>query len=324
MEGQRSMRILCYACHEGVQVNLLREWVAQGHDVHLVNGSVSWQETRAAIPEGVKLDPCDSPDVISVGATQDISRALWRNLIRLSRSTPIVMTHWWFPSTKRLAGLLYRRSVQVSVCEFGGRYLQQHWRMDSPAFYCPVDAEAFQPQPIQPDPKLVVVVGNHFPSRPIMGWEKLVEIMAKVGAQDPDVHFQILGENPEIDTEKFPNVSTLSLKQNEMPPYQAKARCAVFTTAPNLIPHSLLGAMACGKTVVAFDLESLHEVIEDGRSGYLIPSFDTDAFAARILQLTREEPDPQIASRARENVLAKCDHRLVANQYLDLFARLCS
>jgi glycosyltransferase involved in cell wall biosynthesis len=154
-----------------------------------------------------------------------------------------------------------------------------------------------------------------------MGWENLVEIMAKVHEGDPEVSFEILGENPEINPDDFPNVSTLSLKQNDMPAHQARARCAAFTTSPNLIPHSLLGAMALGKTVVAFDLEGLHEVIQDGESGYLIPGNDTGAFAERILKLTSSPVNPEIGTRARQNVIEKCDFRLVAGQYEALFER---
>ena len=123
-------------------------------------------------------------------------------------------------------------------------------------------------------------------------------------------------------TDDFPNVSTVALKQNDMPAVQANACCAVFTTTFNLIPHSLLGAMACGKSVIGFDLESLHEVIEDGESGYLVPCYDTDAYANRILELTRNGPSQQVGAQARENALARCDHKMVAGQYISLFERL--
>ena len=316
------MKILVFACHEGVQESLLREWVARGHEVYLTDGVVSWNVERAEIADGVRQGRPSRPDVISVGSAQDAVHALWFKLRKLHSGIPIVLTHWWFPSTKVLAGPLYKRSIQVSVCEFGRKYLLEHWGLDSEVMYCPVDGEIFQLQEVEPDPKRVVVVGNRFPSRPIMGWEKLVETMAKVHAEDPEVHFEILGDNPEINIGDFPNVSTLSLKQNDMPPYQARARCAVFTTTFNLIPHSLLGALALGKTVVAFDLESLHEVIENGKSGYLVPCYDTDAFAERILELTSTPVDFEIGRRARQNVLEKCDYRLVAGQYEALFQRL--
>ena len=112
------------------------------------------------------------------------------------------------------------------------------------------------------------------------------------------------------------------LLQNEMPDYQARARCVVISTTFNLIPHSLLGAMTLGRNIVAFDLPSLREVIEHEKSGYLIPRYDTDAFAEQILQLTSTPVNPEIGRKARENVLAKCDYRLVASQYEAFFEKV--
>ena len=316
------MKIQVYACHEGVQESLLREWVARGHDIYLTEGVSSWNQDRAKIAEGVKREWPSKPDLIWVGSPQDVGQALRYKLKKFRPSIPIVLTHWWVPSTRRFAGAVYRFAHQVSVCEFGRKYLLEHWSLDSEVMYCPVDGDIFQLREGAPDPKRVIAVGNHFPSRPIMGWDYLVEIMAKVHEGDPEVHFEFLGENPEIDPADFPNVSTRALPQNEMPNVQARARCIAITTTFNLIPHSLLGAMALGGNLVAFDLESLHEVIEDGKSGYLIPCYDTDAFAERILELTRTEVDPEIGARARQNVLEKCDHRLVAGQYEAFFERL--
>lgn len=43
------MKIQVYACHEGVQESLLREWVNRGHEVYLTEGVTKWSEERAAI-----------------------------------------------------------------------------------------------------------------------------------------------------------------------------------------------------------------------------------------------------------------------------------
>ena len=230
-----------------------------------------------------------------------------------------MLTHWWVPSIKRFAGTVYKFAHQISVCEWGREYLIEHHNMDSAVMYCPVDPDIFTLREEVPDPKRVLCIGNHFVSRDIMGWEYLEPIIHKVYEQDPEVHFEFLGINPEIDPNNYPNVSKRTLLQNEMPDYQARARCVVITTTFNLIPHSLLGAMALGRNIVAFDLPSLREVIEHGKSGYLIPRYDTDAFAKQILQLTSTPVNPEIGRRARENVLTKCDYRLVASQYEEFF-----
>ena len=50
--------------------------------------------------------------------------------------------------------------------------------------------------------------------------------------------------------------------------------------------------------------------------------YDIDAFAKQILQLTSTPVNPEIGRKARENVLAKCDHRLVASQYEEFFEKV--
>ena len=58
------MKIQVYACHEGVQESLLREWVNHGHEVYLTEGVTQWDEKRAAIADGVKREWPSDPDVI--------------------------------------------------------------------------------------------------------------------------------------------------------------------------------------------------------------------------------------------------------------------
>ena len=316
------MKIQVYAAHEGVQENLFREWIARGHEVYLTEGFGKWGEKQAAVPEGVKREWASNPDVLWVGITQDVGNALLYKWKKFRPGIPIVFTHWWVPSIRRFAGTVYKFAHQVSVCEWGRQYLLKHHNMDSAVMYCSVDADIFTLREEDPDPKRVLCVGNHFASRDIMGWEYLEPIIHKVHEQDPEVHFEFLGINPEIDPNNYLNVSKRTVLQNEMPDYQARARCVVITTTFNLIPHSLLGAMALGRNIVAFDLPSLREVIEHGKSGYLIPRYDTDAFAKQILQLTSTPVNPEIGRKARENALGKSDHRLVASQYEEFFEKI--
>ena len=316
------MKIQVYAAHEGVQESLFREWVARGHEIYLTEGFGKWEEIHAGLPEGVKRGYSNNPDVVWVGITQDMRNALLYKWKKLRPGIPIVLTHWWVPSIRRFAGTVYKFAHQVSVCEWGREYLLKHHNMDSAVMYCPVDPDIFTLREEDPDPKRVLCIGHHFVSRDIMGWEYLEPIMHKVYEQDPEVHFEFLGINPEIDPKNYPNVSTRAVLQNEMPDYEARARCVVITTTFNLIPHSLLGAMALGRNVVAFDLPSLREVIEHEKSGHLIPRYDTDAFAKQILELTSTPVNPEIGRKARESALGKADHRLVASQYEAFFEKI--
>jgi glycosyltransferase involved in cell wall biosynthesis len=59
-------------------------------------------------------------------------------------------------------------------------------------------------------------------------------------------------------------------------------------------------AMASGLPIVATDVGAIHEVVEDGRTGYLVPSNDPEALAGRIAGLLDDPVQREkIGSHAR-------------------------
>jgi glycosyltransferase involved in cell wall biosynthesis len=71
-------------------------------------------------------------------------------------------------------------------------------------------------------------------------------------------------------------------------------------------PYALLEAMASSRPVVATAVNGCLEVVEDGRTGFLTPPGDVDAWAARVIELL---DDPQAAARLGQRGQA----RAVAN-----------
>ena len=316
------MKILEFVCHEGVQEMMLRQWLERGHEVYLTEAGKTWNNTYFEVPEGVIRKRPSNPDLISVGSTPDLAKAVIHKIKHFHPGIPIVMVHHWFPSEKKLAGMFYRRATNITLTSYQRQCLLDIWNVDSELIYCPIDADVFRPHDTEADPKLFLTIGNGFVSRPDMGWQNLVDIMAKVYEKDRKIHFQILGINPEIKPGDFPNVSTLSLKPGELPAHEAGARAIIFPTIRTLIPQSLIGAMAIEKTVVSFELDTVVDLLKEGRNGHLISCYDTDAFADRILELSRQPEDKVLVSNARKDALGKCDHRVVADQLESVFNRL--
>jgi glycosyltransferase involved in cell wall biosynthesis len=103
--------------------------------------------------------------------------------------------------------------------------------------------------------------------------------------------------------------------------YIRKAGVCVFPTYAEAFPLSWLEAMACAKTVVAYDIGWAREVIESGRSGLLIPAGNTAAFADALAGLiAAPEECRRLGCEARRRVEGLFSSDVVARQTLAWYA----
>ncbi len=85
--------------------------------------------------------------------------------------------------------------------------------------------------------------------------------------------------------------------------YQSGTVFVLPSTEGEGMPNAVLEAMAHGLPVITTDSGGLESVIEDGKTGYLVPMRDAETLASRIETLLRE-PDrrSQIGDQARQYV----------------------
>ena len=89
------------------------------------------------------------------------------------------------------------------------------------------------------------------------------------------------------------------------------------------LPNALLEAMAYGCVPVATDIRSgIHEVIENGEEGFIVPVGRTDAFADRLMLLA-EDPikREKMAMKAYERVKGEFSLEAMTYAYLHLFEK---
>ncbi len=135
----------------------------------------------------------------------------------------------------------------------------------------------------------LVIVGG-LPPEPDL--ERVKRLAAELGLEER-VHFRGFVPPPKFDAEKrqasvfvIPNLDSTTAR--------------LFTS-----PLKLFEAMACGRPIVASDLPSIREVLEDGANALLVPSGDASALAGAITKLLSEpELAERLASRAFEDVKA--------------------
>lgn len=85
----------------------------------------------------------------------------------------------------------------------------------------------------------------------------------------------------------------------------------------------LIEAMACGVPVVSFDCENgPRSIITDGEDGYLIPTFDIDAFAEKLIRLMCDENLRRLMGEKAQKSAAKYDIDSIGLQWKQLFDEL--
>jgi glycosyltransferase involved in cell wall biosynthesis len=98
----------------------------------------------------------------------------------------------------------------------------------------------------------------------------------------------------------------------------------VFPSLWDGLPNALLEAMACARPAVATAVGGISEVIEDGRSGWLVPLQELDRFAQAVdgvLSLPPENRDA-VARAARGRVVRDFTPEAERDALLDLYRGL--
>jgi len=180
---------------------------------------------------------------------------------------------------------------------------------------------------------LIVTVGH---IRRVKGLDVLVRAAAEVRRVHPTVLFLVAGavQEPDCDRDLRELVRQLDLERNvrflgkmeNEAVWSLLKLCDVFCLPSRSegMSNALLEAMGCGLPCVATAVGGTPEVLEDGISGYIVPSGDHQAAAARILALL-SDPDGardmgRLARRVVEarfsaksmidNMVAQYDHLL--------------
>ncbi|MBI2915403.1 MAG: glycosyltransferase family 4 protein [Elusimicrobia bacterium] len=82
-------------------------------------------------------------------------------------------------------------------------------------------------------------------------------------------------------------------------------------------------SLAMGIPVAASDVSGNREIVQDGKTGYLVAANNPDALARTILQaLTDETLSKRMAMKGREWVLQNCSLQVMADKFCQLYERL--
>jgi glycosyltransferase involved in cell wall biosynthesis len=201
-----------------------------------------------------------------------------------------------------------------------------------------VGGEAFAaPDPAYRDKLLALfptpprwVVGSAGRLSPEKNFALLIDAAAAVVKDNPDIGFVVFGEGP-LRPALVEQIVRLGLRErfvlagfrNDLSSWLPHLDLAVMSSTTEGLPVFLLEAFAAAVPMVATAVGGIPEVLQDGRSGYLIPSGDGAALARRISELLGAEAARQRMGRAaKERVQTAFSFEEMARKYRELFARL--
>ena len=163
---------------------------------------------------------------------------------------------------------------------------------DSSKFYVLSDGEKAAIRKelgISEETKVIVNVGELLPNK---NQRTAILAMKKVVEKYPAAKLFIAGNGPEL--ENLTNIAKESNLENnveflgytlELNKYNNIADCSVACSFREGLPLNVIEAMLCENAVVASNNRGHRELIEDGKTGFIVAPTDVDAFAGRIVEV---------------------------------------
>jgi glycosyltransferase involved in cell wall biosynthesis len=151
-----------------------------------------------------------------------------------------------------------------------------------------IDLRRFAHEP-QPVPGRIVMLGRLArPKRP----ELVVRALGRLRDHHPDAEVWLVGDGP-LRAEVESLAASLGLaggvavtgRHHDIPAVLAGAHCLVLASDYEGMPLSLLEAMAAGVPVVVTRFGGVEEVVENGRTGFVVEPGSAEALAASLERL---------------------------------------
>jgi len=187
-----------------------------------------------------------------------------------------------------------------------------------------LDLNTVQPRRRRTRLRKVVVVAN---LRPEKGHDVLMDAAVEVLRRFPDAHIECVGGGPELEpliaraeARGMLHAITFLGQRDDVPARLADADIFVLPSRSEAFPNAVLEAMAAGLPIVASGVGGILEVIDNERTGLLVPAGEPQPLADRLCRLMA---DPAVAARlgeaARDEVRARFSFDRMVSAFEDLY-----
>ena len=154
-----------------------------------------------------------------------------------------------------------------------------------------VDLEQFSPRS-HPERGYILAVGSMYP---VKRWDRLIRAAALLASKGLCPEVVHAGSGP-LQEELEAMARNLHVEylfrflgaRHDIPNLLADAAFLVHTAENEGCPNVIMEAMACGRAVVATDAGDIHYLIDDGKTGFVVPKEDEALLADRIATLLED------------------------------------
>jgi glycosyltransferase involved in cell wall biosynthesis len=154
-----------------------------------------------------------------------------------------------------------------------------------------IDLDRFSPR-CYPQQGYILAVGSLYP---VKRWDRLIRAVAFLTSKGICPEVIHVGSGPlrgelEAMTKNLhvEHVVRFLGAQLDIPTLLADAAFLVHTAQDEGCPNVILEAMACGRAVVATDAGDVPHLIDDGKTGFVVPREDEAALTSRIATLLKD------------------------------------
>jgi teichuronic acid biosynthesis glycosyltransferase TuaC len=233
---------------------------------------------------------------------------------------------------RRNASVAVYRAARTVICISGKvqEILRTAMRSEtcSTVVFNGVDPNLFSPLPLSAGQfgLETLVVGTLLPSK---GYELVLKALGRIKSSFPQLRCCFIGEGPyraEFEALacklQLGNQVRFVGRQSRSEVAAAMQRCSVFVlpSSNEALGCVYLEAMSCGKPVVGCYGQGIDEVIEHGKTGWLIPVNGLEQLEQGLISLL-ESPElrTQIGAAARQTILQKLTLSHQANQLISVY-----
>jgi glycosyltransferase involved in cell wall biosynthesis len=157
-----------------------------------------------------------------------------------------------------------------------------------------LDLQRFQNLPLPIDhPRRILGIGSLIP---LKRWDKLLKIAQELKLRNLSCVVEIAGEGPlrqDLEAQAaamgIADVVRFLGYRKDIPELIAKARVVVHTADNEGSPNAVMEAMASGRPVIATDAGDVGQLIETGKTGFVVPRDDQALLLKRIIEVLTDD-----------------------------------